>query len=57
MLQVENLNIDFTRCIRIKIEGRIRIEKNIRVLRLEKKFINKIETFFIKNIAFENNMQ
>ena len=57
MLQIENFDIDFTRCIRIKVEDRIRIEKDIRVLRFKDKFINKIETFFIDDIVFENDMQ
>ena len=43
--QVENIDINFTRCIEIKIKGRIRIEKNIRILRLKDKFIDRIKTF------------
>ena len=57
MSQVENLDIDFARCIKIKIKDRIRIERDIRVLRLENRFIDKIKTFFIDDIVFENNMQ
>ena len=57
MLQVENLDINFTRYIKIKIEGRFRIEKDIEILKFEDKFINKIKAFFIDDIVFENNMQ
>ena len=55
--QVENLDIDFTRYIRVKVEGRFRIEKDIEILRLENKSIDKIKAFFIDDIVFENNMQ
>ena len=57
--QIESLDIDFARClkIRIEIENWIRIEKDIKILRFENKFIDKIKTFFIDDIVFENNMQ
>ena len=54
--QVENINIDFTRCIRVRAEGRLRIEKDIEIMRLENRFIDEIETFFIDDIVFENNI-
>ena len=57
ILQVESLDINFARCIRVKVEGRIRIERDIRVLRLKNRFIDKIEAFFINDIVFKNNMQ
>ena len=57
MSQVENFNINFTRYIKIKVKDRIRIEKDIRILRFENRFIDKVEAFFINDIVFENNMQ
>ena len=55
--QVESINIDFARYIRVKIEDRIRIEKDIRVLRFKNGFIDKIKTVFICDIAFENDIK
>ena len=55
--QIESININFTRYIEIKIETRIRIEKGIKILRFNNKFIDKIETFFIYNIVFKNNVK
>ena len=55
--QIESLDIDFARCIRVKIKNRFRIEKNIGILKLKNKFIDKIKMFFINDIIFENNMQ
>ena len=59
MSQVENIDINFTRCIRVKPEDRLRIEKNIdiKILRLKNRFIDKIKTFFIDDIVFKNDMQ
>ena len=52
--QIESININFTRYIEVKVKDRIRIEKDIRVFRLENRFIDKIKTFLVYDIAFEN---
>ena len=57
MSQIENININFTRYIKIKSENRIRIERNIRVLRFKNKFIDRIKTFFICDIVFKNDIK
>ena len=57
MLQVESLDIDFSRYIKVRVEDRFRIEKDIEILKFDDKFIDRIETFFINDIIFENNMQ
>ena len=54
--QVENFDINFTRYIRVKVEDQIRIEKNIKILRFENRFIDKVKTFFIDDIVFKNNI-
>ena len=55
--QIENININLTRCIEVEIKNRIRIEKNIKISKFENKFIDKVEMFFICDIAFENNVK
>ena len=55
--QIENIDINFARCIRIRIKDRFRIEKDIEILRFENKFIDRVEAFFINDIVFKNNMQ
>ena len=41
---------------KLKTEDRLRIEKNLEILRFENKFIDKIKTFFINDIVFENDI-
>ena len=57
ILQVENFDIDFARCIKVEIENRFQIEKDIGILRFEDRFIDKIETFFINDIVFKDDMK
>ena len=43
--------------LKLKIENRIRIERNIRILRLKNRFIDKIETIFVCDIVFKRDIK